>query len=77
METNKKITEEQIIETVDKVATQHIEKNLCNFLTNNLERLVEDETTKHYSKELAAMSTAIQISTLILKEALIELLCEE
>lgn len=77
MESNKKIIEEHIIETVDKVAIQHIERNLCDFLANNLERLVEDETTKHYLTELATMSAAIQISTLIIKEALIELLCED
>lgn len=77
MEKNKKITEEQIIEAVDNALIQQVNKNQCKFFTNNLDRFLENDTTKQCSTELATMSTAIQISTLVLKEALIELLCED
>lgn len=78
----KKITKEQIDETISKV-TKEVTQNICDILIENIETYeqsmdkIGNEAMKNYSLYIAAINTASQMSVAIMKRSLYDLLCDE
>lgn len=72
----KEITKEQIDKVITNVANT---KDVSQILLNNIESYnnLDNDNLKPYSLYLATMSTAVQISTSIIKESLYELLTDD
>lgn len=71
------ITEEQIEEIVASALHKSTE-DIADLLAKNTESYAEslkDTGIQQHSDKLAMMSTAIQISARIIKESLVEILC--
>lgn len=72
----KEITKEQIDKVITNVANT---KDVSQILLDNIESYnnLDNDNLKPYSLYLATMSTAVQISTSIIKESLYELLTDD
>lgn len=79
----KEVTKEQIDNAVDKISDE-VSENIVNALIENIkvfEKIAsknkEDGNIMPYALYISTMHTAVQASTLILKETLYELLSED
>ena len=74
----KEITKEQIDEIITNASEQSA-FNICNLLTANIQNYQSEfrnTELEQYAVDLSVLSTAIQLCTTIIKDSLIELLCD-